>query len=140
MKLKSLLIADDQLGIRLLLSEVFKREGYKIFLAANGIEAIQIVKDEQPDCILLDMEMPGMNGDEVLKKIKSDPVFKIIPVIMISGNAFPYEINESYRLGVNSFILKPSTHELTLKVISTFMDYWLRFVELPDVSMLKHAN
>ena len=85
MKLKRLLIADDQLGIRLLLSEVFKREGYKIFLAANGIEALQLVKDEQPDCILLDMEMPGMNGDEVLKEIKSN--WPDIPVIMMTAHA-----------------------------------------------------
>jgi len=83
--MRSLLIVDDQSGIRLLLSEVFQREGYETYLAKDGIEALQLVKEVQPDCILLDMEMPGLNGAEVLKKIKSE--WPKIPVMMMTAHA-----------------------------------------------------
>jgi len=82
--MRSLLIADDQPGIRLLLSEVFQREGYTTYLATNGIEALQMMKDAQLECILLDMEMPGMNGVEVLKTLKCD--WPDVPVIMMTAH------------------------------------------------------
>jgi len=82
--MRSLLIADDQPGIRLLLSEVFQREGYTTYLATNGIEALQMMKDAQLECILLDMEMPGMSGVELLKIIKRD--WPKIAVIMMTAH------------------------------------------------------
>ncbi|WP_369795250.1 response regulator [Sporosarcina sp. ZBG7A] len=81
--LKKLLIVDDQAGIRLLLDEVFKKEGYETVLAATGKEALLRVENDEPDCILLDMKMPGMNGDEVLKQVKSDR--PNLPVVMMTA-------------------------------------------------------
>ena len=69
--MKKILIVDDQQGIRLLLNEIFKNEGYETFLASNGIEAVQYVDNNVIDCALLDMKIPGMNGLEILKHIKS---------------------------------------------------------------------
>ncbi|GKV69133.1 response regulator [Sporosarcina sp. NCCP-2716] len=81
--MKKLLIADDQAGIRMLLSEVFKNEGYETILASNGEEAVQKLQTSKPDCILLDMKMPGLNGEEILQEIKSRcPDF---PVILMSA-------------------------------------------------------
>lgn len=83
--MKNLLIADDQPGIRLLLSEVFRQEGYNVHLAANGVEALQLVQAEQLDCILLDLEMPGKNGAEVLQKLLIN--WPDLPVIMMTAHA-----------------------------------------------------
>ena len=59
---EKILIVDDQYGIRVLLNEVFNKEGYKTFQAANGIQALDIVKNQRPDLVLLDMKIPGMDG------------------------------------------------------------------------------
>lgn len=82
--MKNLLIVDDQPGIRLLLCEVFKQEGYTTHLAANGVAALQLVEKVKPDCVLLDMEMDGMNGADVLRKLKVN--WPEIPVIMMTAN------------------------------------------------------
>jgi CheY-like chemotaxis protein len=89
-----------------------------------------------PCVILLDKNAPASGGMEVLRNIKSHPAFKIIPVIMISGSSYPAEVNESYRLGVNSYIAKPFSHEQTAKKIQNFLQYWFDAVELPDVSLV----
>jgi CheY-like chemotaxis protein len=88
-----------------------------------------------PKLILLDKNVPAGGGMEVLKKIKSHMSYKMIPVVMISGTAFPSEINEAYRLGVNSFILKPFSSDLTAKTIGNFLNYWFGSVEFPEVSV-----
>ena len=81
--MKNLLIVDDQTGIRLLLEEIFRREGYRTRLAPNGLKALQEVENELPDCVLLDMNMPGIDGIEVLKRLKRS--WPDIPVIMMTA-------------------------------------------------------
>ena len=87
-----------------------------------------------PVLILLDKNAPAGGGMDVLRQIKSHPALKMIPVVMISGSAFEAEVNESYRLGANSYILKPASREMTERKISNFLSYWLNSVELPTAS------
>ena len=80
--MKNLLIIDDQKGIRLLLNEVFSMEYYKVFQAANGVEALEILNKQTIDCILLDMRIPGMNGITPIENTKlTNPVNEIISVL-----------------------------------------------------------
>lgn len=73
------LIVDDQFGIRMLLNEVFKKEGYETFQATNGIQALEIIKKEHPDLAVLDMKMPGMDGIEILKRVREfDDKLKVL--------------------------------------------------------------
>ena len=81
--MKGLLIVDDQARIRLLLNEVFTKERSETRLAANGAEALQSVTEKEPDCVLLDMKMPGIDGVEVLKRLKKD--WPHIPVIIMTA-------------------------------------------------------
>ncbi|QNV55030.1 response regulator [Paenibacillus polymyxa] len=79
MEKKKVLIVDDQNGIRILLMEVFGSEGYETFQAANGKIALEIVEKEPPDLVLLDMKIPGMDGLEILKHLKTmNPDIKVI--------------------------------------------------------------
>lgn len=74
-----ILIVDDQFGIRILLNEVFHKEGYQTFQAANGVQALEILTNHSPDLVLLDMKIPGMDGNEILKRMKQiDPDIKVI--------------------------------------------------------------
>lgn len=77
--MKKLLIVDDQHGIRILLTELFMTEGYTTYQASNGKIALEIVRRESPQLVLLDMKIPGMDGLEILKHIKEiDPSIKVI--------------------------------------------------------------
>lgn len=65
-----ILIVDDQFGIRALLNEIFKKEGYTVFQAANGMQALNMFEEKEPDLVILDMKIPGMNGIEIYNRMK----------------------------------------------------------------------
>jgi len=117
---EKILIVDDQYGIRILLLEVFSKEGYLTFQAANGKDALEIVKRESPDIVLLDMKIPGMDGLEILKHIKKiDPEMK---VIMMTAYGELDMLKEANNYGVITHFTKPFDIEqlrLTVKQILT---------------------
>ncbi|WP_027408046.1 response regulator [Anoxybacteroides tepidamans] len=100
-----LLIVDDQYGIRILLNEVFQREGYTTFQAANGVQALEIVQKHQPDLVLLDMKIPGMDGIEILKRIKA--MNQYIKVIIMTAYGELDMIQETKELGAIMHFAKP---------------------------------
>lgn len=119
MKGKKLLIVDDQAGIRLLLQEVFGEEGFETFLAPNGETALDIVANEQIDMILLDMKIPGMDGLEILRRIKA--MDKQIKVIMMTAYSELEVINEMKNLGAMMYFKKPfDIDELRTEVLRHF--------------------
>ncbi|MBA4494024.1 response regulator [Paenactinomyces guangxiensis] len=102
---KKVLVVDDQYGIRLLLKEVFSGDHIDIFQAANGKQALEIIRKEKPDLILLDMKMPGMDGLEILRRLrKIDPGTK---VIMMTAYGELDMVAEASRLGALSHFTKP---------------------------------
>jgi two-component system response regulator (stage 0 sporulation protein F) len=105
LKNKKILIVDDQYGIRVLLDEVFKKEGYTTFQAANGTQALATAQNEQPDLVILDMKIPGMDGLEILKRIKT--LDQSIQVIMITAYGELDLIQEAMRLGALTHFTKP---------------------------------
>ncbi|AST93780.1 response regulator [Sutcliffiella cohnii] len=100
-----LLIVDDQYGIRILLNEVFQKEGYTTFQAANGYQALDIVEKHTPDLILLDMKIPGMDGIEILKRLKA--INKDFQVIIMTAYGELDMIQESKDLGAITHFAKP---------------------------------
>jgi len=102
---KRLLIVDDQVGIRILLLEVFATEGYDTFQAANGRAALDIVRNHRPDLVLLDMKIPGMDGLEILKQIKEYD--RGIKVIMMTAYGELDMIKEATDLGALMHFTKP---------------------------------
>jgi len=91
----------------------------------------QCGEDELPSLILLDKNVASGNSMETLRFIKLHEHFRVIPVVVISGSAFPSEVREAYRLGANSFIAKPFSSGDTAKTIGSFISYWFHTVELP---------
>lgn len=100
-----LLIVDDQYGIRILLNEVFQREGYTTFQAANGVQALDIVQKHEPDLVLLDMKILGMDGIEILKRIKE--INREIKVIIMTAYGELDMIQETKELGAIMHFAKP---------------------------------
>jgi DNA-binding response OmpR family regulator len=83
---EKVLVVDDERQIRDLLGEFLEREGYEVFLASAGEEAIELAERKIPHAILLDVKMPGIDGIEVCKRLKAEPKIQFIPVIMITGH------------------------------------------------------
>ncbi|WP_276131678.1 response regulator [Polluticoccus soli] len=111
-----------------------------VFLV-NGHQVMQYLTDcgsgkhfAFPDLILLDKNVPLHGGLDVLRELKAHPVYKKIPVVMVSGTAYPQDVAAAYELGANSFIQKPANDRLTLEKISSFVNYWFDTVELPAMA------
>jgi len=115
-----LLVVDDQMGVRRLLYEAFKEEGYKVELAGSGLEALEKVKSEMPDIILMDMKMPGMNGLETLHEIKK--VNDSILVVMMTAYGELEIISEAMKLGINEYITKPFDINELRSVVKKVLD------------------
>jgi two-component system response regulator (stage 0 sporulation protein F) len=102
---EKILIVDDQFGIRLLLNEVLQKEGYQTFQAANGVQALDIVTKHSPDLVLLDMKIPGMDGIEILKRMKV--IDQDIRVIIMTAYGELDMIQEAKDLGALTHFAKP---------------------------------
>lgn len=86
----------------------------------------------RPSIILLDLNLPGTDGREVLEQIKQDERLKTIPVIVFTTSSNPKDIETCYRFGVNSYILKPMNVQKSKNVMQAIIDYWLSIVVLPE--------
>lgn len=89
---------------------------------------------ESPSLILLDLNLPGTDGREVLSQIKQDEQLKTIPVVVMTTSSNPRDIEECYRSGVNSYMLKPTNIEQLKSSIRLFIDYWYKVAVLPEKS------
>ncbi len=101
----SILIVDDQLGVRKLLYEALKDDFKIIYIAGNGIEAIEKVEENNPDLVVMDMKMPRMNGLEVLKQLRQMNYNN--PVIMMTAYGELEIVSEAVKMGVKKHITKP---------------------------------
>jgi len=100
----------------------------------NGEEALEYLRDksnERPCVILLDLNMPKMNGGEFLKVVKADDVLKKIPVVVLTTSKEEYDIMESFKLSVGGYIVKPVNYTKFVEAIRTIDLYWT-LSELPD--------
>ena len=112
-----IVIAEDERDIRNLIIFTLKLAGHEVIAAKNGEEAVQKIRDELPDLILLDVRMPKMTGYEACEKIKSDKSIKNIPIVFLSAKGQDKEIRTGLELGAIKYILKPfSPDELTTEV------------------------
>jgi CheY-like chemotaxis protein len=87
----------------------------------------------RPGLILLDLNMPAMDGREALRHIKQDPTLLDIPVVVLTTSSLDEDVIRSYRLGVNSFITKPVTFSGLVHAMNVLGRYWLEIVELPPI-------
>ncbi|KAB8156112.1 response regulator receiver domain-containing protein [Kordia periserrulae] len=126
--LSFLFIEDDEIEV-LKFKKSLKKLGFthKILEAKNGEEALDILKKKQelPNVILLDLNMPKMNGLEFLKELKEDPHLRYIPAIIVTTSNNHQDMLESYNLGIAGYIIKPLRYEDYIKKIQRVVDYWM---------------
>ena len=100
------LIVDDDANIRRMMIAALRREGYVFFEAANGSEALEIMRREHPAVVVLDLMMPMVSGWDVLKERAGDPTLLAIPIIIVSANRGP-ELATAMDKGICAFLPKP---------------------------------
>ena len=140
----TILICDDDEDDRMLTQQAledahisndvrFVEDGVQLldYLFQRGAFAGEQGLAPRPGLILLDLNMPKMDGREALKAIKGDPNFSDIPVVVLSSSRLDQDIIKSYQLGVNSFISKPVTFSGLVDAMNVLGRYWLEIVELP---------
>ncbi len=139
-----LLVEDNRMDIELVL-DAFRevRLGNTVHVSHKGEQALDYLfgrepyHDRQqyplPDIILLDLKMPGIDGFEVLRQVKSAPGLKRLPVIILTSSQEEGDLALSYDCGANSYLVKPGSFEGFLKVVQQVKDYWLTLNVGPPV-------
>jgi CheY-like chemotaxis protein len=144
----TILVADDDPDDRLLAQQALEksRVANDLRFVEDGEELVDYLHrrgkyadphtSPRPGLILLDLNMPRMDGREVLREIKSDPKLKDIPVVVLTTSKAEEDVARTYSLGVNSYITKPVKFSALVKVMKTLGEYWFEIVELPR----RHTN
>ena len=113
---RKMLTVDDSPSVRKLVKFTLKAKGFQVSSAGDGAEALDLVKQEKFDAIILDINMPRMNGLELLKHLKADDQFSAIPVIMLTTEGQDDDKDKAVALGATAYMVKPfkPTQLLTL--------------------------
>jgi two-component system, chemotaxis family, response regulator Rcp1 len=135
-----LLVEDNPGDVRLTRESFYDARIYtNMMVASDGLEAMAFLRREgeytqatRPDLILLDLNLPRMNGFEVLDAIKEDPDLKRIPVVVLTTSEAEQDIIQSYNLYANAYVTKPVDLEQFIKVIKSIEGFWLEIVKLPN--------
>lgn len=104
--MKKVLIVDDEESVQKILGDKVRGEGFKVESALDGVEALEKVKKEKPDLILLDIIMPKLDGISVLRKLKENPETDSIPVIILTNLSSKEAVSESLNAGVTDYLIK----------------------------------
>ena len=137
----TILLVDDDPDCRMLIRDAINecKVSNSVFEVANGGEALEFLRGKgqyagapRPGLIYLDLEMPGMNGQETLKAIKADPALRDIPVVMMTGVADENEMKAAAENGANSYTLKPANVEQFIRTVLASTSYWLTIHQYPE--------
>jgi len=101
------MVVDDSLTVRKITGRLLEREGYRVLTAKDGLDALDQLKGELPAILLVDIEMPRMDGFDLARNVRGDPRTMDIPIVMISSRTAPKHRSRAQELGVNAFLGKP---------------------------------
>ena len=132
-------MVEDNLGDALLIKEAFKESQIRchLIVVGDGEEALdyldrkgKFADAKTPDFILLDLNLPRMDGREFLKRVKSEGLFKTIPVIVLTSSKSDLDIREVWELNANCYIVKPSDLDGYIETVKKIHDFWMNLVQL----------
>jgi len=138
-----ILMAEDDSDDQLLVRDALNEAGFRMDLrfVSNGVELLDYLHQKNrfhngttsppPGLIILDLNMPKMDGREALKEIKADPELRKIPVVILTTSTADPDIAKAYDLGANSFISKPAAFNMLVNIMRSIGQYWFNVVVLP---------
>jgi len=113
------MVVDDSLTVRKVTQRLLVREGYQVLLAKDGVDALRQMQDTVPDVMLVDIEMPRMDGFDLTRNIRSDDRFRHIPIVMITSRTADKHRNFALSLGVNAYLGKPYSEDEMLGLVAS---------------------
>jgi DNA-binding NarL/FixJ family response regulator len=118
----TILIVDDDLGIRLSVSDYLELAGYSVIMAENGQNALAMVDRYQPHLIVTDVTMPQMDGYELIRQVRLQPAFRLLPVIFLTARTNTDERIRGYQLGCDAYLPKPFELEELAAVVRNLLE------------------
>jgi DNA-binding response OmpR family regulator len=122
MELRKILIIEDDPEERLILSRELKKEGFIVYEATTGEEGLKIFKEDRPDLVILDVMLPGIDGWEVLRRIKKGPISRKVPVMMLTGKSEDSDKIKGYEIGADYYVTKPYNVSKLIPVIRSLIE------------------
>jgi two-component system cell cycle response regulator DivK len=119
---KRILVVEDQIDNRQILRDLLGNAGYELTEAVNGEEALSAVAEQRPDLILMDIQLPVMDGYEATRRIKSNPAFSTIPIIVVTSYALSGDEGKARESGCDAYVTKPFSPRQLLAKIRDYLD------------------
>ena len=131
-KLINILLVDDDPRNLVVLESILDSSDYHLTKAQSGQEALMALLNQDFALLVLDIEMPGMNGQETLKRIRANPALREVPVVMMTGVADEDQMKLAAVNGANSYTIKPANAEQFLRTVLASTNYWLTIHQSPQ--------
>ena len=120
--MKKILIVDDEKSLQELVKDILLMDGYSVATADDGVDGLKKIYEEDPDLVILDCQMPRMDGYEVLASVRKDPLLINKPIIMLTAKSSEADQLKGLRLGIDDYIVKPFKPNLLLARIKTVLE------------------
>ncbi|HYD55276.1 MAG TPA: response regulator [Burkholderiales bacterium] len=128
-----ILVADDDADESYLLVRAFEEVGVRnpVHVVPDGEAAIAFLKNNRPCLVLLDQQLPGCSGLDVLQWLRNGSSLSTVPVILLSASTYDSDVQAAYLVGANGYVVKPTQYEKTVALAKAIADYWLAFNRTP---------
>ena len=114
---KLILVVEDQEDNRRILRDLLTNSGYEVIEAANGVDGVRLAEIHRPDLILMDIQLPGIDGYEATRQIKANPDLQKIPIIVVTSYALSGDDRKAFKAGCDDYVTKPfSPRNLLAKI------------------------
>ena len=120
----SVMIVDDEEGIRESLSGIFEDEGHEVLTAGSGEEALRALKEQTPDLILLDLHLPDSSGEDILRRLKIARETAAIPVVMLTSKGTAFDRVRGLMAGTDVYLTKPLDRGQLIQALSNCLTAW----------------
>jgi CheY-like chemotaxis protein len=111
-------------------------DGPTVIWAKDGQEAVDLLAENHPQLVLLDIHLPKLSGHEVLRRVKTDDKLRTIPIVMMSTSDRAADVADSYRAGANGYVSKPVSFKELRERVTTVKDYWLTINRVPGMPVI----
>ena len=116
-----ILIIEDDPSFSRAINHIIEKEGYEVITASNGMTGLRMAKEENPDLLILDVMLPGLDGFEICSRLRQDPPTARLPIIMLSAKGQEADKTTGLKVGANEYLTKPVDRTLLLEKVTSLL-------------------